>query len=440
MKGKTKKIVLSCLSVLLVVCAVSGYFAYEHHLEVKAIEKAKQEAKLERDKESKAKNAYITLFQDKEGNNVRKDVSKDDVEKVEKAFAKIKDKQLKKQYKEKIKAVYTFIEVREEVFSLLVDGVLKSDTTVEMVNAAQTKVGQLSEGFKAQLQAEMDVINQQFQAIQSLKDNIASFYINGAVRDDIDSQLFQSVLTTLQTMPQKDIAAQYDKNVQEIKAKIAELEAIAKAKAEAERQAALAAQRAESERLARLNQEIKEATVIVSNVPLIDQRNGVLNGCEAASLLMGLQHFGVATNLSLKDVATAMPKHASDPHQGFIHDIFGTYPTNLPHWIAPDALAKFGQTYSAGVQNFTGATTDQLKAELDQGNPVIIYATYGFRNPTGYTGEVPNNLHVMLLVGYNKKTGDYIVNDPWGGVQNFVSAANFETQYNRMRFAVAIRP
>ncbi|NCC54700.1 MAG: hypothetical protein EOM11_04350, partial [Erysipelotrichia bacterium] len=145
----------------------------------------------------------------------------------------------------------------------------------------------------------------------------------------------------------------------------------------------------------------------------------------------------VQTGASLAQIATDMPKHESDPHQGFIHSIFGYAPREVPHWIAPDALATFGTNYYEGVRNISGTDAEGLYQYLDQGTPVIVYATYAFMNPTGWTGEVPNNLHVMLLTGYNKKTGNYIIHDPWAG-KITAEKGKFQHVYNLMKFAVAI--
>lgn len=178
--------------------------------------------------------------------------------------------------------------------------------------------------------------------------------------------------------------------------------------------------------------------IILHGVPRINQKLGVLNGCEVACLLMGLQYKGYNKEMSLIEFASMVPK-SENPHTGFVLDIWDIMPTDKAHWIAPDALSKFGKQYYDGVCDISGASIEDLKSEIDHGNPVVIYATYQFQCPKGWDKEVPINLHVMLMVGYNRRTGDIVVNDPWDGVELIVSGHAFSTQYNRMRYAVVIR-
>lgn len=437
----TKKkigIMIGAVVISFTVCCVIANFAYQDHMKVVAREKREKEAK-EKKKEDDAKLAFYKLFTDEDCKTVKLEVSKEDLDDTRNLLAKITNKSLQKTYGVRLDNIVLFIEVRDEINTYMSDGILKSTTTDEEISKLGEQVNTLEEGFRPLLQGTLDVMNAQRQAIKELDVLANSFYIENVVRTDIDMQAFYRLQTSIEVLPQKDIADTYRVKIQEIQGRLDELEAAARAQAEAERQAAIAAQIAESERVARENAALAAANVRIDNIPFINQKNGVLNGCEGASLLMGLQHFGIAGNLSLHDIAEAMPKHENDPHQGFIYDIFTSYPTNVPHWIAPDALAAFGQQYSMGVQDISGAGTDQLKAEIDAGNPVIIYATYGFNNHTGWTGEVPNNLHVMLLVGYNSINGNYVVIDPWGGIEQNISAGSFEAQYNTMHKVVVIR-
>lgn len=172
----------------------------------------------------------------------------------------------------------------------------------------------------------------------------------------------------------------------------------------------------EREAYQKRQEEIKKAWVVLST-PYISQNYAkIYNGCEGASLLMAVQYKGYLKNKTLADVAAAMPK-SDNPHEGFYLDIYGTEPKTESHWIAPDALSKFGREYSGNskIFNATGYSFSQLEQELSKGNPVIIYVTGGeLNNPVWKEGqEVPVNLHVILLVGYNNITKQVIVKDPW---------------------------
>lgn len=151
------------------------------------------------------------------------------------------------------------------------------------------------------------------------------------------------------------------------------------------------------------------------NVPYVSQNKaGVYNGCEAASLLMGLKYKGYLKNMDIVTFAEQMPK-SDNPNTGFYLSIFNKEPNNIAHWIAPKPLAEYGIAASGNqnIINSTGWNIEQLDKEIVNGNPVIIYLTYKFKNPYNWKNGVPNNLHVLLLTGYNKITEQHIVTDPW---------------------------
>ena len=131
---------------------------------------------------------------------------------------------------------------------------------------------------------------------------------------------------------------------------------------------------------------------------------------------MGLQYKGYLKDMTLQQYVIDMPKSATNnPNEGFTHDIYTLQPNNVPHWIAPAPLADFGRK-SSGNNNIidgTGKTLRELDFEILNGNPVIIYATAKFKEPKEWIEGAPKNIHVMLLTGYNKITGEQIITDPW---------------------------
>lgn len=203
----------------------------------------------------------------------------------------------------------------------------------------------------------------------------------------------------------------------------------------------------EEEIIRKKEEEIKNAWVNL-NVPYISQNhNNILNGCEAASLLMGLQYKGYLKNMTLYQYAIDMPKSATNnAYEGFTHDIFGLEPRNIPHWIAPSALADFGRASSGNqnIQDATGYTLNQLNKEISNNNPVVIYATGSFKTPKEWIEGAPKNIHVLLLTGYNKITKEQIITDPWtksnGETKWYLSKNKLESIYNAVgKKAVIIR-
>lgn len=183
---------------------------------------------------------------------------------------------------------------------------------------------------------------------------------------------------------------------------------------------------------------IKQA-VELENVPFVSQKDTkIFNGCEAASLLMALKYKEKLLDYDLHKFVLEMPKHESDPHKGFIYSIYNYEPRNVTHWIAPDALTKFAKNYIT-AENISGDSVDDLKKHISNDNPVIIYITAKFEKPIVVSNqEVPLNLHVVLLTGYNNETNEYIVLDPYYG-RIIVKGEDFENSYNHLKYSVLIK-
>lgn len=189
----------------------------------------------------------------------------------------------------------------------------------------------------------------------------------------------------------------------------------------------------------------------VIGIPYVNQYSPVYApmGCEGASLLMALRYKGY-TSLDLKAFLDAMPKTERDPFNGFASTPFKIV-SGVPEIfqsIFPAALTAFGNRYSGNVADGSGYTTAQLKAEIDKGNPVVVYVTTrNYETPVwkvydmGPSGSVNivDNMHVMVLTGYNSD-GEYHVTDPASSRNTYwVSQVKFETSYNALRWAVVVR-
>ena len=204
---------------------------------------------------------------------------------------------------------------------------------------------------------------------------------------------------------------------------IEEQERIAREKAEAARKAAEEHRRKIAESWHRLD----------IGPYYINQYNaGIINGCEAASLLMSLKYKGYLRGMNFNTFAVNMPTHPTDPNQGFYGDMYNL--GDESYWIAPAPLASYGINASGGasVINATGWSLDRLDSEVANGNPVIIYLTWGFKEPKEYNKGVPKNLHVMVLSGYNSYTGEQQFYDPWpaGNSNPVLSKARTQYLYN----------
>lgn len=185
------------------------------------------------------------------------------------------------------------------------------------------------------------------------------------------------------------------------------------------------------------------------NVPFVSQLTPTYApmGCEGASLLMALKYKGY-TNVSLKTFLNKMPLSKNNPYEAYSGSPYKVV-NNVYQSIFPKPLAKYGKKYNSNVFDATGYSTKQLKAEIDKGNPVVVYVTNKFANPIwkvynmGSAGKVKaiDNMHVVTLIGYDKKTGAYLVNDPNSKTVNqyWVNKSTFEKSYNLLKYAVVVR-
>lgn len=170
-------------------------------------------------------------------------------------------------------------------------------------------------------------------------------------------------------------------------------------------------------------------------------------GCEGAALLMGLHYKGY-TEDSLEQLLEKMPQADRNPNEGFVGTPFeeaqGFYQTIYPAPLATFAKENYAQTVEALVD----ASVQDLQRELILGNPIVAYVTKDFEAPvmgewdfgTPGTEEAVDNLHIVLLVGYDSTIGEYKVADPSSDQGTYwINGYAFEKAYNAMQQAVVIR-
>lgn len=180
---------------------------------------------------------------------------------------------------------------------------------------------------------------------------------------------------------------------------------------------------------------------VLLNAPYINQNSaGLPMGCEAAALLQALQTKGYARNYNLKSFIKEMPLAAdNNPNHGFAGRP-DTVMNNVYQSIFPAPLASWGSRYGK-VANISGSSTNTLKQELRNGNPVVVYVTLNFAGPqygNYFWGTGINNAHIMTLDGYNQNSNTYHVSDPNAG-KYWVAANKFEASYNLKKYAVVVR-
>lgn len=183
------------------------------------------------------------------------------------------------------------------------------------------------------------------------------------------------------------------------------------------------------------------------SIPTYNQHSkGYPRGCEGVSLYMALRGKGYLKGVSLKKFMSKMPKSSSNPEKGFVGNPKqgATSAANRGKrtTINPRPLAKWGAKYGT-VECLQGASVTRLKKELQQGNPIVVWVTSGWAKPKWGRwswGKAVTNNHAVCLVGYNTKTGKYLINDcSKGRGEYWVSRSKFEKIYKARKFAVVVR-
>lgn len=337
-----------------------------------------------------------------------------------------------------------FVELSKKIDEYFVDDVLRAEVTAEDIREVQAELGELPESYAGVLQDRFVQMQEQYVAIENLKTAVQGLFTDEkmtVVNPKLTRAQYRAVAEQAKKLPQRELAQSYDEVLANVDRVLVQRE---KEAAEA-RQRALEAKR-RAEELRRQQQKEEVAAWKVLNVPYHSQNlQKIYNGCEAASMLMALQYKGYLRGVDLQKYAEMMPK-SEDYNTGFVGSIYDLQPKTYVHWIAPAPLAKFGResSGSANVVDISGASLADLDKEVAAGNPVIIYVTFLFNPAKEWLNGAPKNLHVVLLTGYNEKTGTQRLTDPWtqadGGRTYDVPRAELEKIYNAVgKRAVVVR-
>lgn len=277
-----------------------------------------------------------------------------------------------------------YIKYKNKIDNYYKENIIDPNISNETILELKEEYNKLSKKYKKDLKNILNDIIKQKDNIESFITQYNNLYENDYPKENITKDTINNLRNKLNNIPQKDFNKEYTEKLNNIE-KI-------------------------------INKRIEDSWVKL-NVPYISQnKNNILNGCEAACMLMALQYKGYLKDMTLTEYVKLMPLSPdTDAEKGFTHDMYGLDPLSVPHWIAPEPLKKFGIDTSGNqnIINGTGKTIDELDRELDNGNPVIIYLIAKFNPPKEVVEGVPRNLHVMLLTGYNKMTGEHYIVDPW---------------------------
>ena len=307
--------------------------------------------------EKLAVNTCNKLYNEKK--EPREELTMDSIILCKNQIKKVKDKTKKDKLNKETTQVEKYYILKNELYKYIENGIIKKEISQEQVKVTETKIKELPKKYQNLLKETMEQINEQLSILSLFEIEISKLYIDSNKQQVITSvtkEQYNGVLGILEQIKNEEIRNDLSKYVDQIDKYIKEREKEElRKKIEAERKRI---------------EEINRAWIKL-NVPYISQNNtGVLNGCEAASLLMALKYKGYLSDMDLPTYATNMPK-SDDPNIGFYLDIFGIEPTGVSHWIAPSPLANFGRESSGNI-NIIDATGMSLE-QIDNINAVYFY-------------------------------------------------------------------
>ena len=146
---------------------------------------------------------------------------------------------------------------------------------------------------------------------------------------------------------------------------------------------------------------------VLMDVPGLNQQVlGLPTGCEIVAFAMLVNKFA---DVDVFYLLYEMPRNY-DPMLGFRGDPF----TRGGFTILPPAMMDMAERHLGSAVDMTGASVEDLQAQLAIGRPVLAW----LRGMFGFT------VHVITLTGFNEY--GFFYNDPWlGGVNEFISYGDF---------------
>lgn len=438
---KKPKIWLICLIILASLLILSGIIW--HAISVNLERKQKEHEKELENTISFCENLFD------ETTAIKKDTTEDDLKNCSNRLTELKSKKDAsteeneternqiESLSEKIDSAFAYLDWNDAADKQVAENnIVKESTDEKDLVALDEQLKNLASAYQKSATEKLDYLRSEYLAMKDAKDTTNNLFTSeerAEVRPDINRTLYDEAKEKIEKLKQDSLKQNLSEQLEKVLPVIEEKERIARELAE----------KARRER----EEELRKIAASWHNLDIspyyINQISaGFESGCEAASLLMAMKYKGYGSGIAFNSFANNMPKSDTDPNQGFYLSMTSLEPRDEAHWIAPAPLAAYGVSSGASVANVSGWSLDQLDNEVKNGNPVIIYLTFGFNNPKEYSKGVPRNLHVLVLSGFNSYTDEQKFYDPWpvNGNNPSLSKARAEQLYNASgRRALVVR-
>ena len=337
------------------------------------------------------------------------------------------EKEQTKKLLEQVESAFSYLDWTKSANNFIdKDNIVKDTLEEKDIVSLDTSMKELSKVYQKTAGEKLEFLRAEFLKMQDAKNAVNGLFTSidrAEVRQNVRRAEYNEAKEKVDNLKQESLKQNLNEALDKVLPVIEEQERIARELAEKARR-----EREEEERKIAASWHRLDVSPYYIN----QFAANIKSGCEAASLLMAAKYKGYIRGMSYQSFASNMPKSDTDPNQGFYLSMTDLEPRDEAHWIAPAPLAAYGAASGISVANVSGASIDQLDNEVKNGNPVIIYLTFGFNDPKEYSKGVPRNLHVMVLSGFNSYTGEQQFYDPWpvNGNNPTLSKARTEYLYN----------
>ncbi|NEW08032.1 hypothetical protein GK047_18695 [Paenibacillus sp. SYP-B3998] len=193
------------------------------------------------------------------------------------------------------------------------------------------------------------------------------------------------------------------------------------------------------------NASASERLFMVNDVEIISQFPQLPSGCEATSTTMLLNYFGVPATKT--DVADLLPKGnmprvvkssyiGGNPNTVFVGNPYST----IGYGVFEQPILDIIEHYIPGKsKNLTGSSFNDLLHTIQEGAPVVVWATLNMKDPKQLDEWVDDegNMvywngpeHVLLMVGWDDDNAYF--NDPYTGKRVTYNLWTFKDRWEKM--------
>lgn len=189
--------------------------------------------------------------------------------------------------------------------------------------------------------------------------------------------------------------------------------------------------------------KIRESTVLIENVPRINQYSNYPTGCESVALTILLKYYGI--DVTPDNIIDNLKKgklpyeeegvlYGGNPNIEFI----GSPYSESSYGVFENPIGEVAGIYKSGVNVRSNVSFSEVLNLIKNNRPVVAWTSISLAipyiskswiyKPTMEKIDWKANEHAVVLIGYNDNS--VIISDPASGTIKYQSRSIFESRYN----------